>query len=133
MPDERFTDFITSERERLSGERQQVLQQQRELKQKLDAVTKEFAAIDAYEAAKTGKSTRGGGASGNRPRAARRGSKREELVNLIRDGKGLSRGEILEKMGLKGDKAGEMSISNALTVLVKSSQVRRDGGKYHAA
>jgi hypothetical protein len=45
----------------------------------------------------------------------------------------LSRGEILEQMGLKGDKSGEMSVSNALTALTKSNQVLRDGGKYRAA
>jgi hypothetical protein len=36
-------------------------------------------------------------------------------------------------MGLKGDKAGEMSVSNALTALAKGNQVRREGGKYYAA
>ena len=43
---------------------------------------------------------------------------------------GLSRGEILERMGLKGDKSGEMSVSNALTALTKSNQVARREGKY---
>jgi hypothetical protein len=59
------------------------------------------------------------------------GSRREELLNLIRDGNGLSRGDILERMSLKGDKAGEMSVSNALTALGKSNQVRRESGKYY--
>jgi hypothetical protein len=49
---------------------------------------------------------------------------------LIRDGNGLSRGEILERMGLKGDKSGEMSVSNALTALTKRNEVRREGGRY---
>ena len=52
---------------------------------------------------------------------------------VIRDGHGLTRGEILEKMGLKGNKSGEMSVSNALTALTKNNQVRRDGRKYLAA
>ena len=43
----------------------------------------------------------------------------------------LSRGEILERMGLKGDKSGEMSVSNALTALAKGNQVRREGGRYY--
>ena len=42
----------------------------------------------------------------------------------------MSRGEILEAMGLKGNKAGEMSVSNALTALTKASQVVRRDGKY---
>ncbi len=49
---------------------------------------------------------------------------------MIREGNGLTRGQILEKMGLKGDKAGEMSVSNALTALTKSQQVSRRDGKY---
>ena len=59
------------------------------------------------------------------------GSKREALLAVIRENPaGLSRGEILQHMGLKGDKAGEMSVSNALTALAKGNQVRREGGKY---
>ena len=45
---------------------------------------------------------------------------------MIRESDGLTRGEILERMQLKGDKAGEMSVSNALTALTKGGQVRRD-------
>ena len=36
-------------------------------------------------------------------------------------------------MGLKGDKAGEMSVSNALTALTKSNQVSRHEGKYRVS
>lgn len=57
----------------------------------------------------------------------------QELLNLIRQGNGLTRGEILEKMGLKGDKLGEMSVSNALTALTKSNQVRRNGARKYVA
>jgi len=64
---------------------------------------------------------------------ARRGSKRDALLQVIRSSGGLSRGEILDKMGLKGDKSGEMSVSNALTALTKSHQVERRDGKYHLA
>ncbi len=63
----------------------------------------------------------------------RRSSRREELLNLLREGNGWSRGDILERMGLKGDKAAEMSVSNALTALAKRNQVRREGGKYYSA
>jgi hypothetical protein len=67
------------------------------------------------------------------PTASRRGSKREELLRVIRDGNGLSRGEILEKTGLKSNKSGEMSVSNALTALTKSGQVTWQDGKYAVA
>jgi len=67
----------------------------------------------------------------NRP-PARRDSRREKLLKLIRGETGLSRGEILERMGIKRDKSGEMSVSNALTTLVEKNQVRLKGGKYRA-
>ena len=46
---------------------------------------------------------------------------------------GLTRGEILDRMSLKGDKSGEMSVSNALTALTKANQVTRREGRYFAA
>jgi hypothetical protein len=130
MSGEHFSDFMTRERERLRTEREQIFNQQEELQRKLEAINREFTAIEAYEAAKTGKAARGGNVSVGRQQRARRGSRREELLNLIREGKGLSRGEILERMGLKGDKSGEMSVSNALTALTKRNEVRREGGRY---
>ena len=135
MGGEHFSDFMIRERDRLRAERERIFDQQQELQRKLDEINREFAAIEAYETAKTGKAARGGGggSSTGRQTRVRRGSRREELLNLIREGNGLSRGEILERMGLKGDKSGEMSVSNALTALTKRNQVRRDGGKYHPA
>src|SRR3954453_20551199 len=125
MSDDKFSDYIARERERLSREREAISNQKRELDNRLAAIDREFQALDAYQAAKTGKPS-----SGRRTQTLR-GSRREELLSLIRDGNGLSRGDILERMGLKGDKAGEMSVSNALTALSKSNQVRREGGKYY--
>jgi hypothetical protein len=134
MADETFEMFVQRERARLHGEREAIFTQQQELEEKLATINRELAAIDAYEAAKAGKASppRQAATRRGQPRA-RRGSKREELLRVIREGNGLSRGEILERMGLKGNKSGEMSVSNALTALAKSSQVRRDGGKYVAA
>ena len=126
-----FSEFISRERDRLRAEREQIFSQQKELTRRLDAVNREFDAIEAYETAKTGKAARQAPA-GRQPRA-RRGSRREALLELIRQSDGLSRGEILERMGLKGDKSGEMSVSNALTALTKSNQVHREDGKYRAA
>src|SRR6266568_3942631 len=64
MP-ETFETFIASERERLANERTTLLAQQTELAAKLAAITREFEAIDAYEAAKKGKAAPAR-ASGNR-------------------------------------------------------------------
>ena len=72
--------------------REQIFNQQEELQRKLDEINREFAAIEAYESAKTGKAARGGHAPAGRQPRARRGSRREQLLNLIREGNGLSRG-----------------------------------------
>ena len=134
MDDVRFADVMQQERERLHREREEIFNQQQELENKLAAISRELAAIDAYEAAKTGKAiapTRQAGGPGRGQ--ARRGSRREALLHLIKQNpSGLTRGEILERMGLKNDKAGEMSVSNALTALTKGNLVSRRDRKYFA-
>ena len=55
MDDMRFADIMQRERERLNREREEILNQQKDLENKLTEINHEFAAIDAYEAAKTGK------------------------------------------------------------------------------
>jgi hypothetical protein len=135
MSDGNFAEYIGRERDRLNAEREAIITQQRELDQRLAEINREFQAVDAYEAAKGGKGpTRQTGArKSSGVRQARRGSRREELMNVIRQGHGLTRGEILEKMGLKGNKSGEMSVSNALTALTKSRQVRRNEERKYVA
>jgi hypothetical protein len=120
--------FISKQRDALLQQREAISSQQHELQRQLDEVNEMLRKFDVFEgkAAPTRQPTRARRAQGS----ARRGSKREELLQVIRDGNGLGRGEILEKMGLKGDKSGEMSVSNALTALTKSQQVSRRDGKY---
>ena len=132
MSDETFAVFMERERARLHAEREAVFTQQQELESKLAEINREMQAIEAYEAAKTGKVPRQ--PTSRAPRQARRGSRREGILQVIAEAVGgLSRGQLLEKMGLKGDKSGEMSVSNALTALTKSNHVVRREGKYHAA
>jgi hypothetical protein len=126
-----FGTFIEQERERLSKERESIFTQQQALADQLAMINRELSAIDAYEAAKQGRAV-------PQPRQrrspqSRRGSKRDALLGIIKSNPGgLTRGEILEKMGLKGDKSGAMSVSNALTALSKANQVVRREGKYVA-
>jgi len=132
--DQRFSDVMKEERERLHREREAIFNQQQELQNKLADLNRELAAIDAYEAAKIGKQPSPQVQRIAGRRQGRRGSRREALLQLIGQfPEGLTRGEILERMGLKGDKSGEMSVSNALTALTKRNQVSRIGGKYRAA
>jgi len=133
MADETFATFMQRERDRLHAERETIFSQQQELEAKLAAINKEMRAIDAYESAKTGKAAASRQTRQSRQPRVRSGSKREQLLEVIRAGGGLARGEILERMGLKGSKTGEMSVSNALTALTKANQISRRDGKYHAA
>jgi len=124
-----FQEFIAKDRARLHAEREAIVNQQHELEQKLAAINGEMRAIDAYEAAKSGKTVPTRATGTRRAPQARRGSRREQLLELIKGAAGLSRGEVLEKMGLKGNKSGEMSVSNALTALTKAGHVIRDASR----
>lgn len=131
MESSTFAQFVEQERTRLTAERESLLAQRADIDTKIADLDREFEAISAYVSTKEGRSAT---QKQRRQAPARRGSKREELLKLIRQNpSGLKRGEILERMGLKGDKAGEMSISNALTALVKNNQVVRDAGSYRIA
>jgi len=136
MP-ENFESFVQQERERLGKAREQAEGKAREAREEIASIEGELRAIEAYEAAKRGKGSsqsRQTRRSGGGQRQARSGSKRQALLQLIGSNPdGLTRGEILERMGLKGNKSGEMSVSNALTALAKTSQVSREGGRYRPA
>ena len=133
VTEQRFSDVIKEGRERLQRQREEIFNQQQELENKIADLNRELAAIDAYEAVKTGKKAGGAQRDAGRQRG-RRGGRREALLRLIGENpQGLTRGEILERMALKGDKSAEMSVSNALTALTKRNQVSRLGGKYRAA
>lgn len=145
MSEMRFADVMRQERERLNRELQEIFNQQKDLENKLTEINLELTAIDAYEAAKTGKAA----TLPRQPRGPRktvasikplpaetcprpqRESRRDAVLQVIGENpKGLSRGEILEFMGLKGNKPAQKSVSNALTRLTKNNQVSRREGKY---
>lgn len=140
-----FADVMRQDWERLSRERDEILSQQRDLENKLTEIDREFAALDAYETAKTGiaaapRRQRPGArksaaaiqqSSAQAPARPQRGSRREALLQVIgQEPNGLSRGEIFQHLGLKGDKSAEKSVSNALTAVTKNNQVSRREGKY---
>jgi len=125
-----FQDMIAGERTRLNGLMEDISNRQQKLNEELSVVRRELAAVDAYEAAKNGKGTRSASTGGRGPR----GAKQETLLSLLGGfPKGMSRGEILENLGLKGNKAGEQSISNALNNMKKAGRVVSKDGKYIVA
>jgi hypothetical protein len=119
--------FIAKQRETLLNQRQEILNQQRSLQADLDELDAMLAKFDVFEGKPTQQT------QPRRRATTRRGSRRDELLKLIRQSHGLTRGEILEKMGLKGNKSGEMSVSNALTALTKGKHVTRRDRKYLAS
>lgn len=144
-------DFITAERDRLTQAREALVEKRHNLQveisetdRELAAMEREFEAVKAYELAKSGKlvlTNRGGAttrraASNGAPRTRkpRDGSRRNTLLSMIANApSGMGRGDLIYALGVKGDKAGEMSISNALTSLTKSGQLVRHEGKYFAS
>ena len=64
----------------------------------------------------------------------RKGGKRDDIFKLVQESGGATRGELIEKLGIKGDKSGEQSLSNALSALKRDGRVTQSGdGKYQTA
>jgi hypothetical protein len=123
-----FGTMIEKERGRLSMELKNIRSQERGLRTKRAAIEHELAALDAYQAAKSGKVNR---AATSR---ASRGSRQSSVRELIAKHKGgITRGDILQAMHLKGNKGGEQSVSNALSALKKAKKITSKYGKYRAA
>jgi Fe2+ or Zn2+ uptake regulation protein len=112
-----FESMIEKERERLTKNREQLLAQQKELEALLDGIGREMEAITAYEGVKTGKPN--GARTGGR-----RGGRRNEILALLKK-KPMARKDLLLALKVKGDQAGERSVSNALTVLTKIKKLKR--------
>ena len=128
-----FETYIASERERLTKEREETRAEIEAAQEKLAAIDTEMRAIAAYEAAKKDKSPKA--AEGEKkPRKPRETGKRQEVFKLVGEyPSGVTVGELKDKLGIKGDKAGEQSLSNALSALKKSGQLTLDDGRYAVA
>lgn len=131
MPDT-FESIIAQERERLNERRKAVIAKQRELDKELADLDKEALAVTAYEAAKKGKSiTIGGATTGLR---APRGQRQQQILTVLnKNPNGIGRAGILEALGVKGDKAGEGSVSNALNSMKKDGKIKAADGLYLSA
>jgi hypothetical protein len=121
-----FKEMIQKERERLNGLRQEAMTRRSAVDDEIADIDKELRAITAYETARTGTTiTKATGT---------RGDRRSGILTLLAAfPDGLSRADILDKLGMKGNKAGEQSISNALSVLKKQGKIGQKNGKYAAA
>jgi len=120
-----FAALIEKERERLTKLREETLTRRTTIDDEIAGIDKELKAIDAYEQVKTGSLKK------EKATGTRRGSRQEGILALLKDAPdGLGRVDILEKLGLKGDKTGEQSISNALNNMKKAGKIAAKDGRY---
>jgi hypothetical protein len=131
-----FAGMIEKERERLARLAEDYRGQIAEIEGQLAAVHAEMRAITAYDEAKKGKppaaprkaTTLGG-------TRVRKGSKRDELLMIIRENPGISRKEILAKLTIveKDNKQGAQQVSSALTNMKKANAIVLSDGRYSVA
>ena len=123
-----FEDYVASERERLASYRSQYVEMRENAIREIENIDREFAAIEAYEAAKLGKAKP---ASVVAPRARRARWGEAVMQMLSSEPLGMTRGELIAAFGVKGDKSGEASVTNALSAMQKRGTVmRHDNGRW---
>jgi len=126
-----FSRLISSERKRLEKVLDKVRARKADIDREFETVSGELQKIASFF---TG-GGKGNGRSGSKVGSCRagRGQRRQQVLDAITSSpQGATRGEIIEKMGVKGDKALEQSVSNALAALFKSKAVKREDGRYRA-
>jgi hypothetical protein len=138
-PQATFASFIKKERARLDKARKDALANKAAVDKEIESIERELTALDAYQQAKGTPARRAPGKRGPAKRGpakarrttGRRGEKRQAVLDLIQKNPvGLSRGEILIQLGVKGNRSAEQSVSNALSALKKSEKVNSREGKY---
>ena len=124
---------IARDRERLTAELADIERQEEQLAARRHEIQGMMDKVGALEAVLEGRvSIRGV----QKPRArkpssgqrAPRGQKRGEILDLIRQHEGgLSSGEIIDILGMRGDKKGSQSINNILANMKKAGQLEKSG------
>lgn len=128
-----FARLVATERKRLQKLFDKVSARKAEIDREFASIANELKAITSYFTSASGRSN-GRSAPKISSGRAGRGQRRQQVLDAIRSSSdGATRGDIIEKLNAKGDKALEQSISNALAALFKSKAVKRENGRYHAA
>ena len=126
---------ITRQRERLTKTRNDVQGKIAKLQGHLAEIDRSFAAVLAYEQTLAGKLPVP--ALSKRQRSAKpagRGEKQGEVLRVIeQQPSGMTRGEVIAAIGVKGSKSGAQSVSNALTALKKAGRIASTDGKWQVA
>ena len=120
-----FASLIEQERTRLNKIIDDLTTKRDAIDTQIAEAQRELSAITAYEKAKAPvvKKTR-------TPRAAT--SKRSELLETIKANPGATRADLIEKLGIKGNKSAEQALSNKLSNMKKAGTITATDGKYTA-
>lgn len=106
--------------------------QREDARASLEEAEAELRALTAYETAKRGTplpSTDGP----KRTRKPRESGKRKAILDMIEaEQEGLTRADLIGRLGVKGDKQAETALSNALSALKRGGQVTLENGIYRA-
>lgn len=124
-----FASMIGKERERITKLKEEAHGRRKTIDDEIAGYDHELKRFDAYENfGKTKQSTRTG-------TGTRRGSRQDGIIELLTaNTDGMTRGELLEKMGVTGDKTAGQSISNALANMKKAGKLGRSKeGRYTLA
>src|SRR5215208_5987657 len=128
-----FARLVAAERKRLQKLRDKVHARKTQIDRELAGIERDLQAMGGFASGKPGRRASTGRASGTSGRAGR-GQRRQQVLDAIESSAdGATRGDIIERLNAKGDKALEQSISNALAALFKSKAVKRENGRYHAS
>ena len=120
-----FQQQITKEKQRLQKQRDAIKKNIASLERELKSIDAEIKAIQAYETARGVKVKVAGG------RRRRKTSRRAEIVAIVKASKtGIGRAGIIDQLGIKGDKSAEQSVSNALSAMKKSGELKHEDGLY---
>jgi DNA-binding transcriptional ArsR family regulator len=118
-----FASFVAQERARIQDAIKAAQAKRREAEHEIEELETELTAIAAYETARKGTKVSA------QPRA-RRGEKRQTILNLIaQHPEGMTRRELLHALNAH-DKSGSQSVSNALSALKKTGLLTQEGKIY---
>ena len=129
-----FSEQISSEKERLSKERDEAAQLLAKTTERLQTLERQLEAIDAYESI-MGPSAKAAPKKRRQPATRKRNTNRTAAIREAIQGspEGISRAGIIEALDCKGDKSAEQAVSNLLSNLKKSGAVAHEGRIYRWA
>ncbi len=118
-------DDFTQRRDRLRARRAELVAEQEARALEIAGIDRQLKGLDAYDAVLNERP-----AKVSEKRRNRRGMS-DDVLSALRTGpEGMTRGELLKELGMKGDESGEMAVSNALSRLVRAGTIARVDGRY---